>query len=313
MALEDSLSITEIITHLQNHDEPLKHTILAELSNLSRQELGELKKSWQTLSIRRRKELMERLVELGENNFEFNFDIIFRDLLNDQDPEIRQRAIQGLWESEDASLILPLIRLMGNDDSPKVRTAAIAALGKFSLLAEHGKIHNEYTDRLLALLLSKVNDKKDSIAMRMRALEAVAPFSSPLVVQAIGQAYHSKSRKIRLSAIYAMGKNCSERWLPSLIKELRNEDAEFRYEAVVALAEMETQSVAGEIARLVADPDFEVQQAAIRTLGQIGGSTAKQALVDCLKSSSEAVRHSAEQSLAELSIYDSPMKIENLN
>ena len=57
-----------------------------------------------------------------------------------RDPEVREKAIEGLWEDEDRLLISTLCDLTKDDPSPKVRAAAAMALGKFAILAQDGKL-----------------------------------------------------------------------------------------------------------------------------------------------------------------------------
>lgn len=95
-------------------------------------------------------------------------------------------------------------------------------------------------------------------------------------------------------------------WLPILLKELANADAEIRYEAVGACGELGEEEAAHHIIGLINDPDADVQLAAIQTLGKIGGSTAKKCLERCLNNPSEAVHQTAEQALHELEIAEDP-------
>ena len=55
------------------------------------------------------------------------------------------------------------------------------------------------------------------------------------------------------------------------------------------------------------DPDDEVKQAAITSLGEIGGSQAKAALLLLLESESEATRESASDALAALDFEEDPL------
>lgn len=127
--------IEETIADLVNSDKPLLSSKLAKLSNLNPEELGVLERVWATIEPKRRRQIVSRLVELAEDDFELNFDSIFKNCLRDQDAEVRSKAIEGLWENEEPSLINPLINLLGQDSSEKVQAAAATALGKFVMLA----------------------------------------------------------------------------------------------------------------------------------------------------------------------------------
>ena len=222
------LPIEETITELANSDQPLLNSRLTELSNLSPEELQIFKGSWTAIEAKRRCQIVYWLVELTEENLILNFDNIFRYCLRDKDSEVRQKAIEGLWENEDASLINPLIDLLEQDSSEKVQAASATALGKFVILAEHKKLRSCHLIRIQEALLPVISDEHEPIELRRRALEAIAPVCLPQVRTAIMKAYQSPDSSFKISAVYAMGKNCDHSWLPILLKELANANAEVR-------------------------------------------------------------------------------------
>ncbi|MDI6814733.1 MAG: HEAT repeat domain-containing protein [Dehalococcoidales bacterium] len=301
-----SLPIEETIADLGNCDKPLLSSRLTQLSNLNSEELELLQQAWAVIEPKRRRQIIYRLVELAEDNFELNFDSIFTSCLKDQDAEVRSKAIEGLWESEEPSLINPLINLLEQDSSEKVQAAAATALGKFAMLAELKKLRSSHTSRVCQALLNVIGDKSKPIEVRRRALEAAAPLSLPQVKKAILEAYQSHNPKLRASAIYAMGRNCDYSWLPMLLKELGSADAEIRYEAAGACGELAAEEAAASVMEIVNDPDTDVQLAAIQALGKIGGSEAKRCLEECLNNPSEVIHQAAEQALDELEAAEDP-------
>ena len=292
--------IEKTIADLGNSDNPLLTSGLVDLSNLNSEELRFLEQVWAAIESKRRRQIVYQLVELTEDNFELNFDSIFKNCLKDQDAEVRSKSIEGLWESEETSLINPLINLLEQDSSEKVQAAAATALGKFAMLAEHKKIRSSHTSKVYQTLLTVFGDKSKPIEVKRRALEAAAPLSLPQVKKAILEAYQSGNFKLKASSIYAMGKNCDYSWLPILLKELASADAEIRYEAVGACGELGGKEVAPYLMELINDPDTDVRMAAIQALGKIGGSEAKKCLEQCLDNPSEVVQQAAEQALDEL-------------
>jgi len=248
-----------------------------------------------------------RLVELAIENFELNFDGIFKGCLRDPDAEVRSQAIEGLWENEEPSLIEPLIQLLEQDSSEKVQATAATALSRFALLAEYQKLDSSHTARLSQSLLSVVHDKGRPLEVRRRALEAAAPLNIPQVKEAIRECYDSHNPGLKVSSLYAMGRNCDPAWLPILLKELSNPDPEIRYEAAGACGELEEAEAVPYVAQLIHDPDIEVQLAAIQTLGKIGGAQAKACLRECLDNPSQAIREAADQALRELVAGEDPL------
>ena len=299
--------IDEIISELQNSDKPLSSVKLTELSSINSEELQLFKEVWPTIERKRRQQAVSRLVALAEENFELDFDNVFKNCLDDPDAEVRSRAIDGLWENEEPSLINTLLNLLEHDRSERVQAAAAAALGRFVMLAEHQKLHSNYSSKIYQALLAAIGDNSQALEVRRRALEAIAPIGSPKVEKAISEAYHNGHPKLRSSSIYAMGKNCNPTWLPILLKELANADAEIRYEAAGACGEIGEEEAVPYLTNLVEDPDLEVQLATIQALGKIGGTEAKNRLEQCLDDDSEVVQQAAEQALRELNEGEEPL------
>lgn len=299
------LPIEETIVELGKSDQPLLNSKLTELSNLGSEGLKCFKCSWATIDPKRRRQIVYRLVEMAKDNLVLNFDCIFKYCLQDQDDEVRSKAIEGLWENEETSLIDPLISLLEQDSSEKVQASAATALGKFAMLAEHKKLRSCHLSRIQEALLTVISDENRLIEARRRALEAAAPLSLPQVKTAIMEAYQSPSSSLRVSSIHAMGKNCNPSWLPILLKELASADIEVRYEAAGACGELEEEEAVPYLINLINDPEADVQMATVQALGKIGGTKAKERLEYCLNNTNEAIRQTAEQALSELETKES--------
>jgi HEAT repeat protein len=302
-----SLPAEETIASLGNGNQPLANSGLICLSNLNSAEMVLFEQAWVALGVGRRRQIMQRLVEMAEDSFELDFDGIFKYCLKDEDAEVRSLAVEGLWESEEASLISPLINLLEQDSSEKVQAAAATALGKFALLAELEKLRSCHASRVCNALLAAAGDESKPLDVRRRALEAVAPSSLPEVTTAIMAAYQSPSSRLKASAIYAMGKNCGRYWLPVLLNELVSAEDEIRYEAAGACGELGDAEAVPQLIRLASDPDADVQLAAIQALGKIGGKDAKEYLKQCLTHPRQAMREAAEQALDELAAEEAPL------
>jgi len=292
--------IEEIITDMADSDKPLLNSSLVGLSNIIPEDLNFLKEVWPTIKPERRRQIVSRLVEFAEDNFELDFDSIFKNRLSDQDAEVRSKALEGLWENEEPSLINTLIALMEQDNSKLVQAMAATGLGKFAMLAEQQRLRPAYTSKIYQSLLAVVNDRIKPIEVKRRALEAIAPLDSPEVEKAIGEAYRSSNHRLRVSSIYAMGKNGNPSWLSILLDEAGSPDPEIRYEVVRACGELGDEEAVPNLIELATDPDVEVQLAAIEALGYIGGTEAKNFLEQCLDDPNETVQQATEQVLEDL-------------
>jgi HEAT repeat protein len=305
--------VEQTIAKLVNPETKLADSWLTDLSSLNLTELKQLEQAWATIEPKRRRQIMYRLVELAEDNFELDFDAIFKGRLKDEDAEVRSKAIEGLWENEEPALIEPLIELLEKDSSEEVQAAAATALGKFALLAELEKLRSNYKDRISRSLLAVIQDKSKPVEVKRRALEAASPLTLPQMNKAIAEAYQSGNNKLKTSALFAMGKSGNIAWLPILLKELASADAEIRYEAAGACGELGEEEAAGYLCELANDPDLEVRLATIQALGKIGGPEAKGCLERCLNHPDEAIQKAAKQALTQLEAEEDPLFLETEN
>ena len=113
---------------------------------------------------------------------------------------------------------------------------------------------------------------------------------------------------MKVSAIFAMGRNADYRWISHIIEELDNDNAELRFEAARACGELEAKEAISKLAHILdEDPDVEVQEMAVWALGRIGGDTAREVLEICLESDNEALAAAAEDALDELNMFGDMM------
>jgi len=301
---DEGLPLEKQLDRVFNEPGTPKDAVLAELSDLDRSEAEVLRSKWYAASPPRKRQVISRLVELAEENFDLNFDTVFLLAIKDQDSHVRASAATGLARSEQTNVSTPLVRLLAGDQSEEVRIAAAKALGKYILLAELGKIPEEQASRARNALLAVVDERGLSTELRRRALESISPWTSPRVTVLIEAAYHSGDPGFRASAIYAMGMNCDEKWLPMLYRELNSNDPRLRYEAARACGEIGEPEAVTHLLPLLHDTDIEVSVAAIGALGSIGGKPAKQALRSLLAEGDEKVREAIEHALEEIACYE---------
>ena len=301
------MSLEAYLAEISHADRPLAISKLANLSELSPEELASFVSAWADIDIERRRQVMSHLADLAEENPTLNFDGIFMACLHDPDEIVRLKAIDGLWECESRSLIDALVTMLKEDDEETVRAAAATALGRFAMRAELGKSRPEDRVKVENALLATIESTREPIEVTRRAVEAIAPLNVSKVKQIIEQAYGSQDFKMRVSAIYAMGRNCDPAWLPTLLRELGNADAEMRYEAAAACGELAEEDAVPHLGELINDIDSEVRLSAIVALGKIGGSEAEGILHVCLEHSDELIREAAGAALEELSFEKDPM------
>ena len=301
--------LDKLLREFADLSQPLRSSQLLLFSGLLAEELKQLRLQWAQIPPERRRELVSKLVEMGEDSADLDFYSLFSFCIDDQDPAVREQAMTGLWECEDRSLVPMLIRRLADDDTTEVRAAAATALGQFAVLAQRGKLLARDGDRVYKALLEALRNPNEALVVRCRALESAGAFESDEVKQWVGWGYKSAEEVLRQSALRAMGRSCDSSWLPLLVKEIASDDLVLRYEAVNACRELGDEAAVPHLARLVEDDDPEIQLSAVQALGGIGGARAKQALRQYAKvASDETVRETIELALAEAEAEESPLR-----
>ena len=291
------MTLEQCLNTIVDSEQPLRSADLMTLSGMTTEELEPVRLAWEDLESDRRQQVLQRLIDIAEDNLDADFNSLFRLCLKDEDAEVRAKAIEGLWECDDRVLVVPLARLLISDPSDKVRAAAAMALSKFSVLAQRGKILSKDGERIMESLTLAVSNPRETPEVRRRAVEAVAPFDTPEVHHIIREAYKSDQFEMKCSAVYAMGKSCNPQWLATILHELQNPHPAMRYEASNACGEMGEEDAVPHLIQLFKDDDQQAQTSAIAAVGAIGGSLAKKALLRCLKSSDDLVVEAAEEAL----------------
>jgi HEAT repeat protein len=267
------------------------------------------RKVWETLPAERRRRLLHSLVELAEASFQVNFDAIFRHCLQDPDDEVRATAIEGLWENEQVVLVGPLITALRSDPSPRVRAAAATSLGRFVLAGELEQLEEAIQARIVQELMTTIHLAGESIEVRRRAMESAAYACTPEALDALEIAYYDEDSNMRMSAIVGMGRSCDLRWSKIILEELVNPAPAMRYEAALAAGEMMLRAAVPHLGQLLEDADTLVRDAAIWALGQIGGTRAKQMLLELHEEADAETQAVVEEALAEQALYEGELDL----
>ena len=301
------MNFEEYLEELASSSRKLKIAELQRLSDLSPEQAAQFAERWADISVRRRRRILQELIDLAEDTVELNFATAFRHALEDEDVEVRLAAVRGLWEHESPDLIDNLTALAETDDGAAVRAEAALALGRYVLLFEIGRLRERHFERAAAALRRVVENAAEIEEVRARAIEAIGPHDANWVRQAVTQAYESGSHRLKVSAVNAMGRSAAPRWLPLLKRELASDDAELRYEAAVASGSLADEAAVPSLVPLATDPDDEVRAAAISALGEIGGEAARRALDDLIDRPSDAAADAAAAALAEIEADEDPL------
>ena len=301
------MTLDAYMKELGDESGPMKRSGLLQLSSLTRDDVREFRSLWRGVARERRREVLATLVELSEDNLELDFSAIYRSCLSDEFELVREQATRGLLETDDRAVIRPLIGLLKDDPSVKVREAAAITLSNFADLAQQGKLISRDADRIREALLAAIARDEEDLGVLRRSIEALGSFDTPEISQIVRAAYDSDDPAMQQSAIYAMGRSSNSNWMQIVLREMNAADPAIRYEAINACGLLGDESTIPQVATLMGDEDIEVQCAAAIALGNIGGPLAKRALRRAADSGEDALIEAAMEALENLEFDEDPL------
>jgi hypothetical protein len=263
-------------------------------------------------------ELLRRIEE-GEDTFTDDL-LSIEESLNDEDAEVRALAVDCLWDYPIAKMIAPLMALARQDPSQEVRSKALVALGRYIYEGEVASYDFDWGDveepmrewelseedvlRVKEFLLDVIRDESESLDSRRFAMEALSFINEPEVVEIIEEAYRHPDVNMKMSAIFAMGRQGNMCWKEIILQELDNPVPDVQYEAVRAAGESYLEEAAPHLAELARDAeDKELRLAAIFALGRTGGEGVFELLEELTLHPDDEIREVAEAAMEEWEIY----------
>jgi len=269
-------------------------TLLSDLGPADRDRLAEV---WTSIPAESRVSLLERTIELAEDNVELDFAALALVAIADPDVRVRRLAAEALWESRDRRVARALVEAFEREPDPSVRAAIATTLGTFVQLHVFEEIDDETGELVVASLRAAAESVTEPADVRGRALASLGAWPEPWVDALIWDAASADDRELRLAALAAMANSEDERWLEEVVPHLASDDPEFRYWAAYACGRIGSESAIPDLAALLDDPDVEVARAAVGALGDIGGSAAIEQLSEFLPRAPEALRPIVEEAL----------------
>lgn len=278
--------------------------LLSALTLLEGDNLRRFQRAWRELDGSARTELLDRLVEEGDENLALDFTAVYQLGLDDPNPSVRARAYTLAAQEADDRLLDMYLRAAESDPDDEARVAAVDSLGAFTLAAQIEDWPATTQERLQQTLRAILHHPKTELRLRRAALLSLSYLTTPQVETEIRQAHLQPD--LRAAAILAMGRNCQAMWLQDLRDEMIAQGSELRLAAVEAAAELEDEQLVPDLINRVDDEEPDIQEAAVRALGIIGGRQAKAALSELLHAKDRSLRVAAREALAEM-IEDDPL------
>lgn len=241
------------------------------------------------------------------------------ELLGDSDEDVRGEAAAAVWSYPDApKLVERVLDLAKKDPSATVRAKAITALGRvvyegdlagadepgYAPDPSLGEPPVDLWRRARDHLLAVAKDEKKTLEERRFALEGLGFLGNDATVRELIREFHGRpERAARLSAVFAMGRSGDARWSKEILAALDASDAELRLQAIWAAGEAEVEEAVGKLKKVARDGKSAERQAAVESLGRIGGKPAGEALLQVAERDPDPeVRQAATIALEELAM-----------
>jgi HEAT repeat protein len=301
----------QVLNVVGNTDRKLSHRDLRKLTDIGRESEDAFYERWRSIDASRRRAIVHAMVEMAEENAEFDYRDVFTACLRDVDPNVRETAAEGLWDDDRPRTMRQLISMMNTDDDTSVRAACALSLGQFALRASLDELRPSDAEQLRRTVVGAANDLDLPVDVRRRALESAGYFTGTDVDEAIAGAYASGVESLKASSLVAIGHSLDTRWLPIVEAELRSETPALRYEAARASGEYgeHAASLLPSLFDLAGGNDPEVFTAAIWALGQIGGDAARRTLRRLANDDDPTRQEAAADALSELEFAADPSRL----
>ena len=300
---ENEVPFSAVLEAVSDAD-PINIATLYRLSDMSNSDSAAFFETWSTLSVERRRLVMQHLADIMEDNFEVEFGPIFRHGLEDNDSKVRRAALEGLWDSSDTKLVPSIVRILDNDESEEVRVAAARSLAHYIMMIEWGQLQERAKPAIVTALLTHWDRPDATLELKRAVLEAISASGHERVEKMIGEAYSSRQLELQVSALFAMGNTADPQWISTLTDEMESPYDEVRAEAARAAGNIGRSDVVEQLRHMVDDPEAEVQFAVVEALGQIGSEEATEILNAILEDEDAEFLHEAvEEALAEMAIF----------
>ena len=283
MSPSNTLSFDTILDALMDLETAFPPRYLYRFSDLSPDELNQLKELWPSIPAWRRQALLEDMESLGERDNLLFFEGLCRLALEDSEPACRLPAARILWEYELPEHLPLFIKLAKSDEDARVRQIAASALGSYIYAGELEKITQQKLAETEECLISIYTQDVDP-EVRRHALESLGYSSREDVPGMIQAAYDSKEKEWKASALFAMGHSADERWTSQVLESLTSKITLIRAEAARAAGELEINTAKAALIELLQDPEENIRMASIWSLSQIGGDGVRQRLEKLYKS-----------------------------
>jgi len=280
----DPVPIEDILNALKDINHPFPSHFLPYFSDISEANLAEIIRIWEQLAVKRKVNLLADLERAMEGDTLLAFDDIARFALKDNDPNVRRKAIELLWESEDSGLAVEFSDLLKHDPDETVQLSAAEALGRFVLLGELDEIPSRIAKEVREVLLHVLSIHPTK-KIQQEIIKSLSYANLPEIGKEIDARFKDPDPTWQLAAIISMGRSANERWEESILKMLKNPSLPHQIEAVRSAGELELASARQILLEMLNNniQDEDLRYQAIWSLAKIGGDEVRETLEKILE------------------------------
>ena len=246
-------------------------------------------------------EKLNLITQLGETEeWRDCFEPIYCRLMDDDSPKVRQAAVVAMWDLADPKHIDLLMNKVEGDPDVEVRGKAASVLGIYIYEAVVNESLEE--SKYIAVrrfLMDVARDENEALLVRRMAIEALSFENSEDTQDLIAWAYEHPNKDVKMSAVFAMGRSQNPVWHNAILRELEARDRQLRLEAVNAASEAELSAATPVLRNLATCSDKELRTSALWALAHTRGPGALETIEMCALDKDEDVRRVAEEAIEE--------------
>ena len=269
--------IAEIIAALPHGIQALRKEDLCGFSDISDDNLNNLKAIWTEVSDDTKDSLFEGLYLVYNEDMLVDFSAMGDFGLNDANPNVRRFALGLMIECRKSSFLKKVIDIANNDPDIDVRQSAIETLGQFAIDMETKTIPGKEGKKILAVLEALNQDPDEKI--RLRAMEALAYLDHPLAADLIKSALVSTKEENVIAGLRAVQHSLNKKWADRIVDLIDHPNPDIQAEAIKAAGLIQSRKTIKPILNLLTNfdgLDSDVLDAAILAISLIGGTQVRE-------------------------------------
>lgn len=269
--------IAEIIAALPHGIQALRKEDLCGFSDISDDNLNNLKAIWTEVSDDTKDSLFEGLYLVYNEDMLVDFSAMGDFGLNDANPNVRRFALGLMIECRKSSFLKKVIDIANNDPDIDVRQSAIETLGQFAIDMETKTIPGKEGKKILAVLEALNQDPDEKI--RLRTMEALAYLDHPLAADLIKSALVSTKEENVIAGLRAVQHSLNKKWADRIVDLIDHPNPDIQAEAIKAAGLIQSRKTIKPILNLLTNfdgLDSDVLDAAILAISLIGGTQVRE-------------------------------------